>query len=206
MEGPLHIGATLAKADESLLQGLSAFALPLDEAFQLRDDLLGVFGDPAHTGKPNLNALREGKRTVLIALTLQAADPVQEDLLRDLYGNPGINDDDVDQIRVLNRETGAVKRTEEMIINRYHQARTALEPAHPHRHTPPTTPNCRTMRLEKHMTLDSLVPELCGRSTCPPTDEPGSARSRISRHSASFAVGRWWTRTRSPLMVGGSQL
>jgi len=72
IERPLHIGAALAGADPSTLARLSAFGLPLGEAFQLRDDLLGVFGDPATTGKPAGDDLVEGKRTVLIALALDA--------------------------------------------------------------------------------------------------------------------------------------
>jgi len=67
VERPMHIGAALAGADVELLNGLSAVALPLGEAFQLRDDVLGVFGDPAVTGKPAGDDVREGKRTVLVA-------------------------------------------------------------------------------------------------------------------------------------------
>ena len=74
IERPLHIGATLAGGGEQRARRLlSAFGLPLGEAFQLRDDLLGVFGDPATTGKPAGDDLVEGKRTVLVALALDAA-------------------------------------------------------------------------------------------------------------------------------------
>ena len=67
VEAPLAIGAALAGGSLAQLAGLRAFGLPLGVAFQLRDDLLGVFGDPAVTGKPAGDDLREGKRTVLIA-------------------------------------------------------------------------------------------------------------------------------------------
>ena len=73
IERPLHIGAALAGAvagDRS--RQLTRFGLPLGEAFQLRDDLLGVFGDPSVTGKPAGDDLIEGKRTVLVALALDA--------------------------------------------------------------------------------------------------------------------------------------
>jgi geranylgeranyl diphosphate synthase type I len=77
VERPLHIGATLAGArageEPDRLAELSAYGLPLGEAFQLRDDLLGVYGDPAATGKPAGDDLIEGKRTVLVALALDAA-------------------------------------------------------------------------------------------------------------------------------------
>ena len=73
IERPLHIGAALAGAGPEAMAELTAFGLPLGEAFQLRDDLLGVFGDPAATGKPAGDDLVEGKRTVLVALALDAA-------------------------------------------------------------------------------------------------------------------------------------
>ena len=72
IERPLHIGAALAGATGETIGQLSRFGLPLGEAFQLRDDLLGVFGDPEVTGKPAGDDLIEGKRTVLVALALDA--------------------------------------------------------------------------------------------------------------------------------------
>ena len=74
VERPLHIGAALAGAERRADRRLSAVALPLGEAFQLRDDVLGVFGDPAVTGKPAGDDLREGKRTVLIAAHAELTD------------------------------------------------------------------------------------------------------------------------------------
>ena len=67
VEHPIVLGAALAGADDDALAACRAVGLPLGEAFQLRDDLLGVFGDPATTGKPAGDDLREGKRTVLVA-------------------------------------------------------------------------------------------------------------------------------------------
>ena len=73
IEKPLHLGAALAGAGQDVLDGYSGYGLPLGEAFQLRDDVLGVFGDPAETGKPAGDDLREGKRTALVAMALEAA-------------------------------------------------------------------------------------------------------------------------------------
>ena len=73
IEKPLHLGAVLAGAGQDVLDGYSGYGLPLGEAFQLRDDVLGVFGDPAETGKPAGDDLREGNRTVLVALALESA-------------------------------------------------------------------------------------------------------------------------------------
>ena len=87
VERPLHIGAALAGATPEVLDELTAFGLPLGEAFQLRDDLLGVFGDPSVTGKPAGDDLVEGKRTVLVALALDGAGPEDAALLDRALGD-----------------------------------------------------------------------------------------------------------------------
>ncbi|MFD0528010.1 polyprenyl synthetase family protein [Kitasatospora arboriphila] len=75
IERPLQVGALLAGAGPGLVEAYGAFGLPLGEAFQLRDDLLGVFGDPAVTGKPAGDDLREGKRTLLVAHAMRGLSP-----------------------------------------------------------------------------------------------------------------------------------
>jgi geranylgeranyl diphosphate synthase type I len=87
VERPLHLGAALADRHDELAQGLSAFGVPLGQAFQLRDDLLGVFGDPAITGKPVGDDLREGKLTPLIAAAV-AREPSIAGVLDDLVDRP----------------------------------------------------------------------------------------------------------------------
>jgi geranylgeranyl diphosphate synthase type I len=82
IERPLHLGALLAGATPELLDGLSAYGLPLGDAFQLRDDVLGAFGDEAKTGKPVGHDLREGKPTLLLAVATARADPSQAAVLR----------------------------------------------------------------------------------------------------------------------------
>ncbi|MEU5400562.1 polyprenyl synthetase family protein [Streptomyces sp. NPDC005963] len=129
IERPLHIGAALAGAEQSLLDSLSAFAIPLGEAFQLRDDLLGVFGDPTHTGKPALDDLREGKATVLIALTLRHATRAQADRLRPLLGHRDLTHDQAATARNIITATGAAQRVETMITERYEQALSQLRAA-----------------------------------------------------------------------------
>lgn len=108
VERPLHIGASLAGADDALLAGLSDVALPLGAAFQLRDDVLGVFGDPAVTGKPAGDDLREGKRTVLVARTSELTDDNGRSLLTDALGTH----DGVDAVRDLIRSSGALDAVE----------------------------------------------------------------------------------------------
>src|SRR5690554_1242663 len=85
VEHPLVLGAALAGATEAQLAGVRVVGGPLGEAFQLRDDLLGVFGDPSVTGKPAGDDLREGKRTVLAARGVALASPAERaELVRGL--------------------------------------------------------------------------------------------------------------------------
>jgi geranylgeranyl diphosphate synthase type I len=129
IERPLQLGAALAGADRRLLDGLSAFAIPLGEAFQLRDDLLGIFGDPDETGKSRLDDLREGKRTVLVALALAAADEGQEADLRAALGDQALTEDAARRAREIITATGAAAGVERMIEERYGQALDALAAA-----------------------------------------------------------------------------
>ena len=103
-ELPLHLGATLAAAPQALLDALSAYARPLGVAFQIADDLLGTFGAPEVTGKPNAGDLREGKWTVLVARALQSAAKKDAERLRSQLGKA---DADVEELRGILRRSGA---------------------------------------------------------------------------------------------------
>jgi geranylgeranyl diphosphate synthase, type I len=115
IERPLHLGAALAQAPAELLDTYSAYGLPLGEAFQLRDDVLGVFGDPAETGKPAGDDLREGKRTVLVATAFEAASPSQASVLRRRLGDPALDSRGVGELREVIVETGALRHVEHLI-------------------------------------------------------------------------------------------
>ena len=119
IERPLHLGASLAITDaaqrKSLIGILSAYGLPLGEAFQLRDDMLGIFGDPSITGKPAGDDLREGKRTVLMAMTLERADQATAAKITAALGREDLTADDIEEIRALITDTGAVKDVEDLI-------------------------------------------------------------------------------------------
>lgn len=117
-EHPLALGGALAGAPDDLLRGYSAFALPLGEAFQLRDDVLGVFGDPVTTGKPAGDDLREGKRTVLIALALDQASTAESAFVDAKLGSPDLGDAEVAEIRRIIEESGALQATE-VLINEF---------------------------------------------------------------------------------------
>jgi geranylgeranyl diphosphate synthase type I len=126
VERPLLIGAAIADAPERIRRGYSAYGLPLGEAFQLRDDVLGVFGDPSRTGKPAGDDLREGKRTYLVATALDAADPVSADELRRSLGDLGLDGAGVARLREIIVATGALERTERRIATLTESAMAAL--------------------------------------------------------------------------------
>ena len=114
VEHPLVLGAALAGAGPALQEGYAAFGLPVGEAFQLRDDVLGVFGDPARTGKPIGDDLRQGKKTLLVSLARERADDAQARLLDDV-GDTGLPQEAVDRISDVLVATGAVDEVERRI-------------------------------------------------------------------------------------------
>lgn len=128
IERPLHIGAALAGAGAETIAELSRFGLPLGEAFQLRDDLLGVFGDPEVTGKPAGDDLTEGKRTVLIALALDGLGPADRGRLEAGLGHR-LDPAQVAELRTLIERSGARAQVEEVISALTERALTALDAA-----------------------------------------------------------------------------
>lgn len=127
IEAPMLIGAAFAGAEPGLLRGLSAFGIPLGMAFQLRDDVLGAFGDPAVTGKPAGDDLREGKRTVLVALTLQNLTPSIGRIFEELLTS---RDLDAEQIAFMQQtivDAGALEKTERMMEDLANESLTALD-------------------------------------------------------------------------------
>jgi geranylgeranyl diphosphate synthase type I len=115
IEKPLHLGAALAGAGPDVVSAYSGYGVPLGEAFQLRDDVLGVFGDPSLTGKPAGDDLREGKRTALVAMALEAASPAQAAAVRRHLGDPHLSEEGVAELRAVLTETGAVTRVETLV-------------------------------------------------------------------------------------------
>ncbi|WP_260859509.1 polyprenyl synthetase family protein [Streptomyces cupreus] len=129
VERPLHIGAALAGSGPAIRDALTAYALPVGEAFQLRDDLLGVFGDSRQTGKPVDDDLREGKCTVLMALAVARADAAQLRVLRSLVGCSDLDAEEADAIRDVLVSTGARSVVDQMITSRCRRALGVLDRA-----------------------------------------------------------------------------
>lgn len=127
---PLEVGALLAGAGDGLVRGLGAFGDPLGRAFQVRDDLLGVFGDTTTTGKSSASDLSEGKRTLLIAEAYARVDAHGRDLLDRYLGDPGLTDDQAVQLREVIEDCGARDATEgyvEVAIDEARQQLTSLD-------------------------------------------------------------------------------
>jgi geranylgeranyl diphosphate synthase type I len=119
IESPLHLGAVLAGAGGKLLESLSRFAMPLGIAFQIQDDIIGVFGNEEKIGKPVGADIREGKKTLLIAEALKRASGRQRNIVCSLLGNRNISLDDVEKVRSIIKETGSLdysrRKAEELV-------------------------------------------------------------------------------------------
>jgi geranylgeranyl diphosphate synthase type I len=129
MEAPLLIGASLAGAQDSHRKALQKFGLPLGIAFQLRDDLLGVFGDSEVTGKPSGDDLREGKRTVLIALGEAEMPAPAKRVFNEMLGDRTLTHEQISVMQNTLTDTGAVERLEAMITRYVAEALEALDTA-----------------------------------------------------------------------------
>lgn len=126
---PLVIGAALAGANEDQLRSLRAFGLPLGIAYQLRDDLLGVFGDSSLTGKPSGDDLREGKRTVLVALARETLEEPERRMLDEHLGDPDLDAHRIETLQRIIVGSGAVDRIEALITDHLTEALAVLDTA-----------------------------------------------------------------------------
>ncbi len=127
VEQPLLIGGALAGAGGRLREGYSAYGLPLGEAFQLRDDVLGLFGDPEATGKANADDVRGHRPTALLAETWRSAGAEDRERLRALMGQRTLNREELDSVRATMRRLKAPDRVEGMIAARVEEALDALQ-------------------------------------------------------------------------------
>lgn len=129
VQQPLLIGAALAAAEPAQRRALADFGHPIGMAFQLRDDVLGVFGDAAVTGKPAGDDLREGKRTVLVAYAREVLGPGPRRVFDELLGDPLLEPAQIAALQATIVETGALARVEELIAAYAREADRALSGA-----------------------------------------------------------------------------
>lgn len=123
---PLQLGAALAGSHEGLDAALEAYGDAVGVAFQLRDDLLGVFGDPDVTGKGVADDLREGKRTLLVLRALEQADPRDRDRLAAGLGDPDLDEEGAAELRRIIADSGARDAVEQLVQQRRERAHAAV--------------------------------------------------------------------------------
>lgn len=134
IESPLSIGAILAGATEEEQNTLSDYANPLGIAFQLQDDILGVFGDDEKVGKPTTSDLAEGKKTLLIIKALEGAKKPEQNTIMKYLGNPNITSDNMDELKEIMIDTGSLeysKNLAETLIEESKQALGSLQQVNP---------------------------------------------------------------------------
>lgn len=123
-ESPLKAGAILAGASDDIVDALGEFGREVGTAYQIVDDLLGVFGDEAETGKSTTSDLREGKRTVLVA---HAAETELWEKMAPLFGSPTLSDVEARTLRRMLEQSGARDYAEQLLAQHVLRARTVLE-------------------------------------------------------------------------------
>lgn len=130
VEGPMHLGASLAGAPERTFRDFSAYAVPIGVAFQIRDDILGIFGSEEKLGKPVGSDIEEGKLTLLVSRALEKGSwAEQRELRRILSIGNGLSQGDIDRFRSLIRETGSLRYAEDMMERLVNDGRSSLSSA-----------------------------------------------------------------------------
>ena len=114
VSGPLELGAILAGAEEQFSDTYQRYGEKAGIAFQIHDDIIGVFGDPKVTGKPVGSDIREGKRTILVVKAYENASEAQREILNHVLGNQGAPQELIEEATDIIRETGALGYAEEL--------------------------------------------------------------------------------------------
>lgn len=126
-EGPLHLGAILGGADEDFLKRLSGYAVPAGIAFQIQDDILGIFGDEEKTGKPAGSDIRQGKYTILAAKAFEKADPKQKKILAGCLGNKNLTKKDINDFKGVIIKSGSLNYAKNLAMKLVLEAKKELE-------------------------------------------------------------------------------
>ncbi len=127
IEGPLHIGTIAAGADENELKILSDYAIPLGVAFQIKDDILGLFGDQEKLGKPIGSDVKEGKKTLLVLKAIENSSQDDNRFIKQCLRNKNITLDELSKLRGIVKETGSLDYSEKLAEKLVEQAKKALE-------------------------------------------------------------------------------
>jgi geranylgeranyl diphosphate synthase type I len=126
-EGPLHLGALLAGGNDGLCAKFSDYAIPLGKAFQIKDDILGVFGDEKKIGKPVGSDIAEGKQTLLVVKTLENGNKEQKKLIKQYLNKEDLKREEIEDFRRIVKDTGALEYSENLSRSLVDKAKAALE-------------------------------------------------------------------------------
>lgn len=130
IEGPLFIGAILAEANQKTLKILHQYAIPLGIAFQIQDDILGMFGDENKTGKLVGADIKEGKPNLLIFKAQKQANPKQKKILIEALGNPNLTKMQLEKVKTIIIKTGSLQYSQNLAQKLVAQSKGILKKAH----------------------------------------------------------------------------
>ncbi len=129
VESPLHLGAILGGADDKTLESLSRLSIPIGIAFQIQDDILGVFGSEKKIGKPVGSDIQEGKQTILVSKAMENSKRAQKKSLKNILGKDDLTVQDIDNFRVIIKETGSLAYAQNMAQKFISQGKREIEKA-----------------------------------------------------------------------------
>jgi len=127
IEGPLHLGAILAGANEEILANLSRYAIPIGVAFQIQDDILGIFGSEEKLGKTVGADIIEGKQTILVVKAKEKANKNQSKILNSLLGKKDLTKAEAKEFQNIIRETGALAYANDLAKSLIEKSKKELE-------------------------------------------------------------------------------
>lgn len=126
VEGPIHLGAIMAEAGDKVIKNLNDYSVPLGIAYQIQDDILGVFGASKETGKPVGADIREGKKTLLVVKALEAGNAEQRAKINSALGNHEITGKEIREAQEIIKETGSLEYSRKMAKKFASQSNKAL--------------------------------------------------------------------------------
>ena len=129
VSGPLQLGAILGEASEKQLTVLNNYGIPLGQAFQLQDDILGIYGSEEKLGKPADSDLKEGKQTLLIVKAMEKGNEKQKKKIRQALGNRNLSREEAEEARKIIIETGSLDYSKKLIEELIEEAKKALNEA-----------------------------------------------------------------------------
>ena len=127
IEGPLHLGAILAGASKNMLDKLSRYAIPIGIAFQIQDDILGIFGTEKKLGKSVSSDISEGKQTLLVIKARENATRIQKKVLDGILGKKDLTPEEIDDFQNIIRETGALEYSKKLAKKMIMEGKQELE-------------------------------------------------------------------------------